>query len=251
MACDDVWAPVCGCDGQTYGNACDAAAEGVNVAYEGECEVEYCRSNGDCSKSEYCFMKECAQETGNCEPRPEVCPRVWAPVCGCDGQTYGNACEAAMEGVNVDYIGECEPEYCWSNRECAENEYCFFEVCALETGVCETRPTACTEEYDPVCGCDGRTYGNACSAAMNGVSVDYKGECKNEYCWSNKECAETEYCFFKECAQETGSCEPRPEACTQQYAPVCGCDGRTYGNACSAAMHGVSVDYPGECKRDK
>lgn len=67
-------------------------------------------------------------------------------------------------------------------------------------------------------------------------------------CWSDKECAADEYCFFQECTQETGSCRSRPEVCITVYDPVCGCDGQTYANACAAAMQGVSVDYDGACE---
>jgi hypothetical protein len=36
-----------------------------------------------------------------------ICPAIAAPVCGCDGNTYGNACEAECNGVTEYVDGLC------------------------------------------------------------------------------------------------------------------------------------------------
>ena len=142
-----------------------------------------------CAEGQYCAYEPdalcgAADATGTCQPIPEVCTAEVAPVCGCNGQTYSNACQAAVAGTGIISEGECPPVACGgrAGATCGADEYCAFapaDICgrADAQGTCERRPQICTAQYDPVCGCDNRTYSNACAAAAAGVSVIADGEC--------------------------------------------------------------------------
>lgn len=237
-----------------------------------------------CAEGQYCRYEPdalcgAADAGGTCAVIPQACTKEYKPVCGCDGHTYGNACEAASNGVSVVSRGECaagpddgagEGELCggFAGIVCEKGLYCQFPLEAScgagdQSGLCAPVPEACAHIYDPVCGCDGQTYSNACVAASHGVSVASEGACvpvaqEGESCGGfvagpPPVCAEGLYCSYAiddVCgfADAPGTCIQKPEFCTKEYSPVCGCDGYTYGNACEAAAGGTSVLHKGKCR---
>jgi hypothetical protein len=87
--CDDVYMPVCGCDGQVHGNECEAHAAGSDVAAAGGCEAPegyfpcgymYC----DVATS-YCqvSLNDVVGEPDyyQCNPLPEACGKE--QICDC------------------------------------------------------------------------------------------------------------------------------------------------------------------------
>ena len=186
--------------------------------------ANYGKNNGTCTDNDNCIPGYyCEKEIGDCKgagvctEKPTGCVEIYDSVCGCDGNTYGNACAAAAAGVNVDYLGECRQKYCFGNNMCGADEYCLFEPCAVETGVCVLRPEICPDVWDPVCGCDNRTYSNACAAAANGMSVAHRGACQPDGCC-------VDLCGDGECAQIVClacgcPCAENPDSCPLDCLP--------------------------------
>lgn len=154
--CTMEYDPVCarrGDDRRTFGNACQARAEGYRIIGRGECRPE-------------------RPDFGN--DRPQVCTREYDPVCARQGrrqQTFANACTAEAEGFRVIGRGECR-----------RPDFQPIDDTGMRPGWDpDRRPQACTREYAPVCARQGRrrqTFPNACMAEAEGFRVIDNGPCQ-------------------------------------------------------------------------
>jgi|GEM_PF-981171 len=180
-----------------------------------EPECEYMDEAGQCrcggfagfacpDNMECIFVNDCDPATGAadclgyCEPATCGCYEIWQPVCGVDGVTYGNDCEASCAGVQIAYEGECnEEKMCMSSNECAEGE-----ICSVELGDC-LMPPGCD---DPDVGCPAVCYG-VCTENSNTCTSDsdcsFGTHCENGICVehgtgltcdSNADCPDDMYC---------------------------------------------------------
>src|SRR5262245_44910498 len=88
----------------------------------------HCQTNDACAPTDYCLIDHACRGGGKCTARPEICTDQLDPVCGCDGQTYPNACDAAAAGASVEHAGACAapPGPCTSDADCRGRQLCCY-----------------------------------------------------------------------------------------------------------------------------
>jgi len=189
--CPNTCEPVCGVlpngTRRTYINQCVLDCEGATLLEEGRCCTE-CGQFDDwvCSSVFHAYQNECIMMckadheaptlytipvAPDGEIRIDICedcqcdlsPINLALVCGSDYVTYDNACALACGG---EQFVVCEDECGFDTCPCPIGTG-GFAIASEET----TPPNPLDNLSRGVCGADGRTYGNACSAVYSGTFV--------------------------------------------------------------------------------
>ena len=136
-----------------------------------------CRTadGSECGSDQLCLpllSRACPgpKHIGICAPKPHTCPDISDPVCGCDGQTYDNLCEAAAARTAVEHAGACAP-----TNGCGANGVC------PGSGTCvEGSPSATTQAGHHMC-----SWGHVHTPPAGACQCNVVEQCARGQIWNS------------------------------------------------------------------
>lgn len=134
-----------------------------------------------CTMGEECTINKYGIARCEC---PSNCEKVMRPVCSKDSRIFSSECEmkkvacTTQTHIEMAYTGFCNKQSPCNDKMCQYGALC---VERFNKAYCEC-PT-CSEEFNPVCGSDGISYGNECKLRLEAckhhrnITIFFDGPC--------------------------------------------------------------------------